>query len=103
MIREAQEVVELCTKAMLRYKGIDVPKQHDVGYLLLDYRDVFPDEIGEELDKVAEISKYLRKEREFALYGDVDFIPTEEYDEEDAEKAMKDAEFVVKLAKKLIV
>ncbi|MEI6158005.1 MAG: HEPN domain-containing protein, partial [Atribacterota bacterium] len=30
VIREAQEIVELCVKAMLRYKGIDAPKWHDV-------------------------------------------------------------------------
>ncbi|MBC7320038.1 hypothetical protein H5T89_05280 [bacterium] len=61
----------------------------------MEYRDIFPDEVREELPKIAEISKYLRKEREFALYGDIDFIPTEEYN--------KDAEFVVKTAEKLIV
>lgn len=87
---------------MLRYKGIDVPKQHDVGYILLEYKDMFPSEVAKDIPKIAEISKYLRKEREFALYGDIDFIPTEEYNKLDGEKAMKDAEFVVKVSERLI-
>jgi len=34
VIREAQEVVELATKAMLRRAGIDPPKWHDVGSII---------------------------------------------------------------------
>jgi HEPN domain-containing protein len=44
----------------------------------------------------------LRKERELAFYGDIDFIPTEEYSKEDALLAIKEAEYVVKIAKLLI-
>jgi hypothetical protein len=44
----------------------------------------------------------LRKERELAFYGDIDFIPTEEYTTQDARKAIKDARFVVATAKTLI-
>lgn len=51
---------------------------------------------------MAGISKWLRKEREFAFYGDVDFIPTEEYTEADARKAINGAELVVKMASKVI-
>jgi HEPN domain-containing protein len=53
-------------------------------------------------DDIIEISKYLRKEREFSFYGNIDFIPTEEYTKEDAEKAIKDAEFVFSIAEKII-
>ena len=42
VIREAQEVVELAQKAMLRQVGIDPPKWHDVGSILLEHRDFFP-------------------------------------------------------------
>lgn len=31
LIREAQEIVELCLKGILRYVGIEPPKFHDVG------------------------------------------------------------------------
>jgi len=44
----------------------------------------------------------LRKEREFSFYGDVDFIPTEQYDRNDALRAIQDAEFVCAAAAKVI-
>ncbi len=46
--------------------------------------------------------KRLRKERELAFYGDIDFIPTEEYTREDAKEAIKDTRMVTEAAKKLI-
>ncbi|MEW8959956.1 hypothetical protein MHOCP_15250 [Moorella humiferrea] len=102
VIREAQEIVELALKGMLRAIGVEPPKQHDVGYLLVEFKERFPEEIQREVDRMAGISKWLRKEREFAFYGDVDFIPTEEYTEADARKAINGAELVVKMASKVI-
>lgn len=102
VIREAQEIVELTLKGILRYKGIDVPKKHDVSDLLIEYKDFFDEEVSKNFEKIREISKYLRKEREFAFYGDLDFIPTEEYTKEDAIKAIKDAEFVVSIGEMVI-
>lgn len=102
VVREAQEIVELSLKAMLRFVGIEPPKIHDVGGLLIEYREKFPPEIASEVEKLARISKKLRKERELAFYGDIDFIPTEEYTEEDASMALNEARFVVEVAQKLI-
>lgn len=48
--------------------------------------------MNESLDEVKRISKRLRKERELSFYGAEDFIPTEEYDLEDAQEAIRDAE-----------
>jgi HEPN domain-containing protein len=39
---------------------------------------------------------------ELAFYGDIDFIPTEEYTKDDAEEAIRDARFVVDTTRKLI-
>lgn len=103
VIREAQEAVELALKGMLRKLGIEPPKQHDVGYLLIEYRDKLPDEVKNKVDFIANISKWLRKEREFSFYGDVDFIPTLEYKKEDGEKALKDLEMVIDAAEKVIL
>jgi hypothetical protein len=103
VIREAQEAVELALKGMLRKLGIEPPKQHDVGYLLIEYKGKLPDEVKNKVDVIANISKWLRKEREFSFYGDVDFIPTLEYKKEDGEKALKDLEMVVKAAEKVIL
>ncbi|MBP2071543.1 HEPN domain-containing protein [Thermoanaerobacterium butyriciformans] len=102
VIREAQEAVELALKGMLRKIGVEPPKQHDVGYLLIEYKDKFSDEVKEAVDKLASISKWLRKEREFSFYGDIDFIPTLEYTEEDARKAINDSKLVVNIAEKAI-
>ncbi len=102
VIREAQEIVELSLKGMLRQVGIEPPKWHDVGGLLVDHRERLAPETPETLERLAGISKWLRKERELSFYGDIDFIPDEEYDEADAERAMTDADFVVAAAQRLI-
>lgn len=102
VVREAQEIVELASKGMLRAVGIEPPKFHDVGGILLEHKNKFPLEISREMKKVAGISKQLRKERELAFYGEIDFIPTEEYTRNDAKVAIKNAQFVVRLAIKVI-
>lgn len=102
VMREAQEIVELALKGMLRQIGIEPPKWHDVSSLVLEFRTRFPDSVNKEAERVAEISAYLRKEREISFYGDIDFIPTEEYSREDALKAIADAGFVVGIAEQVI-
>lgn len=102
VVREAQEVVELALKAMLRLIGVEPPKQHDVGGLLVDHALRFAEEVRYELPALAATSKWLRKEREFAFYGDIDFIPTEEYTLADAEKANNEARHVVKVAQRCV-
>ena len=91
VVRESQEVVELALKGMLRWAGIDPPKIHDVGDLLLQFAERFEGVSGHELTALAEASKELRKEREFSFYGDIDFIPTDENDAEDADTALGQA------------
>ncbi|HDD43767.1 MAG TPA: HEPN domain-containing protein [Candidatus Desulfofervidus auxilii] len=102
VIREAQEIVELAQKAMLRQVGIDPPKWHDVGMIILDNKEKFPKEIQPILSELAQISKWLRKERELSFYGDIDFIPTEEYTKEDALRAIEGAKKIVEVASKII-
>jgi len=87
---------------MLRQVGIEPPKWHDVGGILKEYRARFPESVGVQIERLAEISSWLRKEREFSFYGDVDFIPTEEYSREDALRAIDDAQFVVAIAQAVI-
>ncbi len=102
VVREAQELVELALKGMLRAVGIEPPKFHDVGGLLLEHEGKFSHEVREHLPRAAKISKRLRRERELAFYGDIDFIPTEEYSAADAERAYADAAWVVTLASTVI-
>jgi hypothetical protein len=49
VIREAQQLVELALKGLLRKVGIDPPKWHDVGPVLLDNRDRFPEPLKQSL------------------------------------------------------
>jgi hypothetical protein len=102
VIREAQEIVELALKGMLRSVGIEPPKIHDVGGLLLEHRDKFPKTVSGHLAQLARISKKLRKERELAFYGEIDFIPTEEYTRQDARRARAEARFVAEIARRTI-
>lgn len=102
IVREAQEIVELGLKAMLREIGVEPPKFHDVGGFLLDHHEKFPVRVRKSLQRLADISARLRKERELSFYGDVDFIPTERYSKEDALRAQADAKFVLEIAEKSI-
>ncbi len=95
VIREAQEIVELALKGILRQIGIEPPKWHDVGGMIEQYRDRLPPSVASRSSELARISARLRKEREFSFYGDIDFIPTEQYTEDDATRAIDDAHAVV--------
>lgn len=102
VVRESQEIAELALKAMLREIGIEPPQFHDVGPFLVDHSEKFSQEVQGSIARLAEISGYLRKERELSFYGDIDFIPTERYTRADAEKAMKDVVFVVEIAERAL-
>ena len=102
VVREAQELVELALKAALRAAGIEPPKFHDVGSLLLEHRRKFPTELGERLERAAIISGRLRRDRELAFYGDIDFIPTEQYSAADARRAYDEAACVLALAEDIL-
>lgn len=99
VIREAQELVELALKGMRRQVGVEPPKWHDVGPLLVEHEGRFPPEIRETTPRLAHISSWLRKEREFAFYGDEDFIPTSQYSRDDALRAIEDAQFTLAMAR----
>jgi HEPN domain-containing protein len=102
VVREAQEIVELALKGMLRQVGVEPPKWHDVGGFLLQFGDRFPAFERDQLERLAEISARLRKEREFSFYGDIDFIPTEQYSLEDAQRAIDEAQTTVEAAARII-
>lgn len=102
VVREAQELVELALKGLLRHVGVEPPKWHDVGPALTEFRDRFSDEVDAELDELVRISGWLRKERELAFYGDIDFLPTDRYSREDAESAIVDARTVLHVVTRAI-
>lgn len=102
VVREAQELVELALKGLLRHVGVEPPKWHDVGPSLIEFRERFPLDVLATVDELARISAWLRKERELAFYGDIDFLPTEQYTRADADRALEDARFVLDVVTRAI-
>lgn len=102
VMREAQEVVELALKGILRAIGVDPPHWHDVGGILRRYADKLPAIPPDEIAAIEGISRYLFQERERSFYGDVDLIPTEIYDRVEAETALRDARWIVEVASRAI-
>lgn len=102
VVREAQEIVEPALKGMLRQVGMEPPHWHDVGRLVREHRDRFPGVTDAGIEQLTEVSTALRKERELAFYGAIDFIPTDEYTREQAEEALDDATWVVSVAAQVI-
>ncbi len=66
---------------------------------LLSTSTRFPDSVRAKIPELVILSQRLRKEREIAMYGDVDMIPTNLYSKADAEKALADAALSVELAR----
>ena len=102
VVREAQEIVELALKGMLRQVGMEPPHWHDVGRFVREHGDRFPAVTDAGIERLVEVSTALRKERELAFYGAIDFIPTNEYTREHAKQALDDATWVVSVAGSVI-
>lgn len=104
VVRQSQECVELCLKSALRFVGIEPPKWHDVGFILKKERDRFPEWFETEIEKLAFISKRMRREREPSMYGDEELSLTSEelYGKYDAEVSLEDASFVYRMCKDLM-
>ena len=95
VVRESQEVVELALEGLLRNRGIDPPRVHDVSGALLAEIDRLPVALRDKADQLAAISRDLRRDRELAFYGAEDLVPSEFYGQPDAERARDGARFVV--------
>ena len=62
---------------------------------LLQERTRIPAEISPHTERLATISKQMRRDRELAFYGTEDLTPSDFYNAEDARIALADATFVV--------
>ena len=101
-VRESQEVVELLLKGLIMSHGLDVPKVHDVSNFIEQNIEIFPEIVKENIEKLKTISKTLRKERELAFYGLIDWIPSEEYTLEDAKRAIEWAKEIFHIVKRAL-
>jgi HEPN domain-containing protein len=97
VVRESQEVVELALKGLLRACGIEAPRIHDVSDVLLAARERLPPAARTEVDRLAAISRGLRRDRELAFYGAEDLTPSTFYSRDDATSAFEGARFVVNI------
>ncbi len=95
VVRESQEVVELALKGLLRASGIDPPRIHDVADVLILEREHLPEAILPHLDKLAQASRSLRRDRELAFSGTDDLTPSAFYRQDDATTAREAARQVV--------
>ena len=102
VVREAQEVVELILKALLRSCSIEAPRTHDVSGILAEEKARLPSRIQKDLAKIIDISKELRRDRELAFYGSEDLTPSEFYSAKDGKKAYENADWLVKVVGSVI-
>lgn len=91
--RLSQECVELSLKALLIYGALDPPKQHDVGWVLQQFRGRFPQLTDAEIAEMSAVSARLRAKREVSMYGSDDFKlpPSAFIDAGEAAAAVADA------------
>ena len=97
VVRESQEVVELALKGLLRSCAVEAPRIHDVSDVLLAERSRLPKKLQAEVERLAEISRDLRRDRELAFYGAEDLTPSSFYAEADGIRARDGATLVVRL------
>lgn len=105
VVRRCQEVVELALKGALQWAGLEVPRVHDVGAVLRQHPDRFPEGFRASVPKLASISRALRAEREISFYGDEESgLPPEMlYDADDAAEALTKATFVLDACRGLLI
>ena len=99
VVRESQEVVELALKGLLRSCGIEPPRTHDVADMLVAERGRLPVALRPEVDRLAALSRDLRRDSELAFYGAEDLTPSRFYREPDATRAREAARLTVTLVK----
>ena len=100
VVGESQEVIELTLKALLRHAGIEVPRIHDVSPLLRENLDRLPEAIRTDVERLSQISRTARRDRELAFYGSEDLTPSEFYQAGDASEAFASARWVVDLVRR---
>ena len=104
-VPKCQESVEMALKGLLRVAGIEYPKAHRVGRVLLD-SPITQVTTLERLREIARIADELAATREEAFYGSEEQPAAELFSEEDAADALGKATlvdaFVRELAQKYL-
>lgn len=103
VVRESQEALELALKGLLRASGVEPPRIHDVADVLLAERERLPAPVRPEVDRLAALSRDLRRDRELAFYGAEDLTPSRFYREADAARAREAARTAVRVVKPAVL
>jgi HEPN domain-containing protein len=103
VVRASQEVVELVLKGLLWSCAVEAPRIHDVSEVLLAERERLPAEVRKDVERLAAISRDLRRDRELAFYGAEDLTPSRFYSKEDGERAREGARFVVRVVTPVVL
>lgn len=103
VVGESQEALELALKGLLRASGVEPPPIHDVADVLVAERHRLPPSLQEEVDRLAALSRDLRRDRELAFYGAEDLTPSRFYREPDAVRAREAARVAVRLVSPFVL
>lgn len=102
VVREAQEIVELVSKSLIRFLGSEPARVHDTSAQLTELKERVAKESQAGLEELIEISRELRRDRELAFYGTEDLTPSEFYSKKDAQRALGFAERAIKYVSSIV-
>ena len=104
VVRQCQEGIELALKAVLIYTGIDFPKWHDVGPILISEKELLKFWSEEILQKFASYSRQLSNDRARSMYGDEDLLlaPENLFFRHDAGEALANLGEILEKVKEII-
>lgn len=92
-VRKCQESVELALKGLLRLKGIEYPKTHKIGKILVES---LKDEMDSDfLLKAADVSDQLALDRELSFYGSEEAPADKLFTEDEVKEIMVDVGFII--------
>ena len=103
VVREAQEIVELVSKAIIRTLGGEPARVHDVSAQLSEFLPRLEKKNQSGMQRLIEISRDLRRDRELSFYGTEDLTPSEFYSKKDAEHAFGYAKEAIEFASSLVI
>lgn len=102
VVREAQEIVELALKGLLRAHHVSPPRVHDVSDVLEEHETRFSAALRRDVAELVAASRSLRRDRELAFYGAEDLVPSAFYTRADAENARFQAQRVVMICTRAV-
>lgn len=103
VVREAQEIVELLSKSLIRHLGAEPARVHDVSAQLRELAPRLPSELQQKLEALIDNSRELRRDCELAFYGTEDLTPSEFYSIKDAERAFGYARSALAFVEQVVV